>query len=252
MGIGWTWTINPTTINEAHFTGSVDDVHTNVSPTSLGLNRGALGVTPLSPNGIDFPYIVPGVKTEPNRIPTLNNLSQFSTISGGPYPSSSAGPIDAASDSLTKVLGNHTFKAGMYWEYEGENDFDQINVSTVPGGASNQNGTFTLSDSRPGLGATTGAAIANVYTGYADSYTEIGTRAYTLWRGTMWEEFAQDNWQVNPKLNFDYGLRVATIFPPCCEMGECGLLRPRLLSPGECSPAKPYHGSSYPGHRKCI
>ena len=59
-------------------------------------------------------------------------------------------------------------------EYSGENDGDQINVSTVPGGASNQNGTFVFSDTRTGYGATSGVGIANLALGLADSYTEIG------------------------------------------------------------------------------
>ncbi len=56
----------------------------------------------------------------------------------------------------------------------------------VPGGSSNQNGTFTFTDT--GTGTTTGVGLANLATGYADSYTEIGPRAYTIWRGKM-DEF---------------------------------------------------------------
>ena len=33
-------------------------------------------------------------------------------------------------------------------ELGGENDNDQINVSTVPGGANNQNGNFFFTDAR--------------------------------------------------------------------------------------------------------
>ena len=96
-------------------------------------------------------------------------------------------------------------------EYSGENDGDQINVSTVPGGSNNQNGTFTFTDARTGLGATSGVGMANLALGLADSYTEIGPRAYTIWRGSMYEFFAQDSWKVNSKLHIDYGLRTTTI-----------------------------------------
>jgi hypothetical protein len=130
-------------------------------------------------------------------------------LAGGPYPSHSSGPIYTASDSITKVWSNHTFKFGVYWEYSGENDGDQINVSTVPGGSNNQNGTFVFTDS--GTGATSGVSIANLAMGYADSYTEIGPRALTIWRGFMTEEFAQDSWKVNSKLHIDYGVRISTI-----------------------------------------
>ena len=75
---------------------------------------------------------------------------------------------------MTKVWGNHTIKAGVYFNYQGENDNDQINVATVPGGANNQNGSFVFTDNRSGLGGTTGVGIANLALGLADSYTEIG------------------------------------------------------------------------------
>ena len=32
-------------------------------------------------------------------------------------------------------------------------------------------------------------------------------RAYTIWRGSMYEFFAQDSWKVNSKLHIDYGVR---------------------------------------------
>ena len=103
------------------------------------------------------------IKFPPPRLPT------FSSIAGGPYPSHSSGIIYAASDSLTKVWGNHTVKGGFFFDYAGENDNDQINVSTVPGGASNQNGTFAFTDTRTGYGGTSGVGIANLALGLADS-----------------------------------------------------------------------------------
>lgn len=198
----WTWTISPTLVNEARASVSLDDVYIPVNTSLIGFNR-----EDLSPP-ITYPYIFGG-KDIPNKIPTVNLNDSFYSLAGGPYPSHSSGPIYQASDSVSKVWGNHTFKAGVYFNYEGENDGDQINVSTVPGGANNQNGNFTFSDA--GTGATSGVSIANLAMGYADSYTEIGPRALTIWRGWMIEEFAQDSWKVNPKLHIDYGVRMSTI-----------------------------------------
>jgi len=204
MGVGLTSTISPTMINEAHFTFSIDDVYNSLLSSSPGLNR--------TQYGINFPYIVAGAKSLAEKIPTVS-LPTFTSLAGGPYPSRSSGIIYVASDSFTKVWGNHTIKAGVFWDYLGENDNDQINVSTVPGGASNQNGTFYLTDPRTGYNATSGVALANMALGLADYYTEIGTRAFTTWRGSMWEEFVQDNFQLSPRLNLDYGIRISTIIP---------------------------------------
>ncbi len=199
--VSWLWTVSPTMVNEARVTFSLDDVYIPVNTALPGFNRSTFG--------INYPYLFAG-KDIPGKIPTVN-VPNFYGLAGGPYPSHSSGPIWTASDSLTKVWRTHTFKFGYSMEYSGENDGDQINVSTVPGGSNNQNGTFTFTDARTGLGATSGVGLANMALGLADSYTEIGPRAYTIWRGSMYEFFAQDSWKATSKLHIDYGVRSTTI-----------------------------------------
>ena len=114
---------------------------------------------------------------------------------------------------MTKVLGNHTLKGGIFVNYQGENDNDQINVATVPGGANNKTDRSCLPIIAAALNGTTGAGIANLALGLADSYTEIGPRAYTSWTGQMYEEFVQDSWKVTPRLHIDYGIRVTSLTP---------------------------------------
>jgi carboxypeptidase family protein/TonB-dependent receptor-like protein len=198
--LSWVYTISPTLVNEARATVSLDDVYIPVNTAAPGFNAQNLG--------INFPYIFGG-KDIAHKIPNATLNDSFYSLSGGPYPSHSSGPIYTASDSVTKVWGNHTLKFGFLFDYDGQNDGDQINVSTVPGGANNQNGNFVFTDN--GNGATSGVSIANLALGYADSYTEIGPRAYTIWRGSMFEEFAQDSWKVTPKLHIDYGVRISTM-----------------------------------------
>ena len=200
--VGLTSTISPTLVNEARLTLSIDDVYIPVNTALAGFNRQDFG--------IDFPYLLPNGKDIPNKIPTVN-VPNFYGLAGGPYPSHSSGTIWTGSDTLTKVWGNHTLKFGYSFEYSGENDGDQINVDTVPGGASNQNGTFTLTDGRTGLGATSGVGMANLALGLADSYTEIGPRALTIWRSLVNEAFAQDSWQLTPKFHVEYGVRWTNI-----------------------------------------
>ena len=213
--LGWVWTINPTTVNEAWTSMSIDDVYINDDPVGIGYDRTKFG--------INFPYIIPGPKNVETKIPTAN-MSNFSNISGGPYPSHSSGIIYQDSDSLTKVMHSHTFKAGFFLTYWGENDNDQINVQTVPGGASNQNGTFTFTKDQ------TGSDMANLALGLADAYTEIGTRAYTDWRGWVYEYFAQDNWQMSPKLNLSYGVRVTSTIPEHALWGNADYFNPASYS----------------------
>ncbi|HEX4229613.1 MAG TPA: TonB-dependent receptor plug domain-containing protein [Bryobacteraceae bacterium] len=226
--VAWTYTINPTMINEVRATLSVDDVYIPVNTALPGFDRSALG--------IDFPYIFPQGKDITNKIPTVA-VPTFYGLAGGPYPSHSQGPIYTLSDSLTKVVGNHTFKAGAYFERSGENDRDQINVSTVPGGASNQNGNFTFTDDKSGVG------LANLALGQADAYTEIGPRAYTIWRGMTYEFFAQDSWKVTDKLHIDYGIRDSIITPFRALWGNEDYFDPVLYNPAQAVQVNPATGN---------
>ncbi|HEY3841324.1 MAG TPA: TonB-dependent receptor, partial [Bryobacteraceae bacterium] len=222
--VTWLRTISPTLLNEARVTVSLDDVYIPVITSAPGFNRQQFG--------FNYPYLIPNGKDLPNKIPTAN-IPNVTALSGGPYPSHSTGPIYTLNDTITKVWGNHTFKAGFYWERSGENDGDQINVNTVPGGSSNQNGTFQFSDPRTGLGATSGVGIANAALGLADSYTEIGQRAYTIYRGFLYEWFAQDSWKVNQKLTVNYGVRQTITVPYKALWGNQIFFDPALYNPSQ-------------------
>ncbi len=196
------WTASPTLINELLFSVSYDRVFLEV-PVTPRLDRATYG--------IDYPYVFPERKEIDIKIPTIA-INSFVTVDGGPYPSSSSGPIYQLSDNITKIVGNHTLKFGGRFERAGQNDFDQINVSGVPGGTNNQNGRFEFTDDR--LGApSTGLAAANAAMGLFSRYAEIGPRAYTPYRSIMGEGFAQDSWKATDKLRLEYGVRYSIMTP---------------------------------------
>ena len=196
------WTVAPNKVNEFLATVSIDDVYIPINQAAF-LDRTKVG--------INYPYIFPVGKLVQNRIPTVNITSgSISGLSGGPYPSHSAGPIFTLADSFTWIKGSHTMKFGFAFERSGENDNDEINVSACPTCTNNQNGQFTFADSRPNG---SGNSIANAALGLFDSYSELGQRAYTVFRGQMYEGFAQDSWKVNRKLHLDYGFRYTVIVP---------------------------------------
>ena len=193
--------INPTTVNEALFSASYDRVFL-VVPNEQGLaNR--------SRYGIDYPYIFPERKEISDKIPTIN-INNFQRIDGGPYPAFSSGPIWQMSNSTSKIWGNHTVKFGVRWERAGQNDFDQINVTGVPGGTNNQNGRFVFTDARAGG---SGLAVANAALGLFSTYAEIGPRAYTPYRSQMFEWFVQDSWKVTPRTRIELGVRWSYVQP---------------------------------------
>src|SRR5690606_373804 len=179
--LGHTWTVTPTTVNEFLVSASVDRVRIAIDKTGERYLR--------SRPGINYPYIFPENKEIYDKVPTIV-IPNVGQIDGGPYPSSSAGPIYQLSDNFTKIQGNHTFKFGALFERSGQNDFDQINVSGVPGGTNNQNGRFQFDD-----GVFTGTGLANAALGRFTTYAEIGPRAYTPYRSHMFEFFGQDSWR---------------------------------------------------------
>src|SRR6185312_2048977 len=60
---------------------------------------------------------------------------------------------------------------------------------------------------------TSGVAAANAALGLFDTYSELGQRAYTIFRGSMYEAFAGDSWKASQKLHIDYGVRYSVIVP---------------------------------------
>ena len=228
--LAWTWTITPTIINELNGTLSIDRVANPIDPSQRGFDRSKLG--------INYNYIIPGGK-DVDKIPSLSLPSPFFSLSGGPYPSHSGGPIYTLSDSLSKAAGTHMFKVGFQVDYRGENDDDQINITTVPGGSSNQNGTFALTDS---YANGSGLGVANLAMGLADSYTEIGPRAYTIWRSAMYEGFAQDSWKITPKLHIDYGVRDTIVSPYHALWGNAAYFVPSLYDPADAVNINPNTG----------
>ncbi len=233
--MSWIRSISPTLVNEARATLSNDANWLGADLSGAGWNAQTLG--------INYPYLLPADKDIPRKIPTVSLTGNFYGLAGGPYPSHSQGVIYTATDSLTKVWSNHTVKVGFYFEKEGENNDDQINVSTVPGGSSNQNGTFQFSDTRTGMGATAGVSIANLALGLADSYTEIGPRAYTIYRGYLYEWFAQDSWKVTKNLHLDYGIRNTITVPWSALWRNQIFFDPALYNPSQAVQLSPTTGN---------
>jgi hypothetical protein len=198
--LNYIWTVSPTWINEFLASVSYDRVFLEV-PVTPRLDRATYGIT--------YPYIFPERKEIAIKIPTID-IANFQQIDGGPYPSSSSGPIYQAANNVTKIMGKHTIKFGGRYERAGQNDFDQINVNGVPGGTNNQNGRFIFNDSRAGG---SGLAVANTALGLFTSYAEIGPRAYTPYRSQMWEAFVQDSWKATEKLRVEIGLRYTWMYP---------------------------------------
>jgi hypothetical protein len=237
----YTWTVNPTLVNDFTASGSTDHVTITDDLTSGLYNR--------TNYGINFPYLFPASeKLIPNKIPTIE-IQNFTTLDGGPYPSHSGGVVIALADNLTKIIGSHTLTFGGLWQYSGENNFDQIDVSsTTPGATNNQNGQFIFTTLHNSQG-TTGAAVANAALGLFDSYGEIGQKSYTLFRANAGEMFAQDNWRMTPRLVVEYGIRYSIFQPYYALWGNQSMFNPANYDPSAAPTVNPLTGTATGGNQ---
>jgi Carboxypeptidase regulatory-like domain len=231
------WAISPTKVNEVLITASQDIVHIPIDTKNF-FDRTQACAGSVVPCGL-YNYIFPvSEKRVPNRIATVN-MSNVSPLSGGPYPSHSSGPIYDLSDSFTWIKNNHTLKFGGLFERAGENDNDEINVQACNTCTNNQNGQFSFTDGRPGG---TGVALANAALGLYDTYSEIGHRAYTIFRGNMYEGFGEDSWKFRQNLTINYGLRYTVIVPVHALWGNMIVFDPSFYDPAKAVTISPTSG----------
>lgn len=232
--INWVWTVSPTWIAETVIGASRDQVFISVQTEGERYRR--------SKYGINYPYIFQQ-KEIFDKIPTVE-WDGFNGLDGGPYPAQSTGPIYQVNQNWTNIRGSHTIKFGGYFERAGQNDFDQINVSGVPGGTNNQNGRFVFTNTTPNG---TGVAIANAAIGLFDTYAELGTRSFTPYRGHMFEWFAQDSWKATPKLRLEFGLRHSIIQPYYSLWRNMLVFDPQYYNPANTVVQNPANGQIISG-----
>jgi hypothetical protein len=253
--VDYTTTFSPTLLNDFSVGANEDINHIVLTPGVFGkngLDRNSLGV--------DFPYIIPGgdaSKDIAGKIPTLE-LSGFETVNGQAYPSGSIGHVYTLQDVITKISGNHTFKAGFWFEHDGENDHDQVRVSPGGGVGNNLNGTFEFAAS-PTNPNTTGSPLADALLGNFDDYSELGWRNQTPWRAHQIGFFGQDSWKITPHFTLQGGLRWDVFQPYNSKWNNFAMFQPfaysflpgvaQVVDPttGFITGGDPYNGIVVPG-----
>lgn len=198
--------------------------------------------------GINFPYIIPGQKSVPDRIPAAAIAGLF-TLNGGTRPQNSSGPIYSWTDNFTWIArSNHTLKFGGFLEKVTAKNNEQTG---------SQNGSFSFLDAGANP-LTTGVAIANAAMGTYDSYSEAGPRPYTL--ATSWavESYAQDTWKVKPNLTVEMGVRWSYRQPFHPKWNDLANFEPAFYNPANVAivdrtlgfivSGDPYNGIVLPGN----
>ena len=185
-----TKTFGTTLVNEARF--SATRLNNN-----LGVPKGGVGTT------LDQQGLIAGGQGIVQGAPKFAGVETlyFNSFTTGTEPFFVAQVNNAfdVADSLSKVKGNHTLKAGMqYIWYKVKQNPDLV-----------ANGTFSFF----GTGnQTTGNGFADFLLGLPDFYSQQSSPAFyeSAANGGI---FAQDSWRVRPNITINYGVRWDYITP---------------------------------------
>lgn len=100
-------------------------------------------------------------------------------------------------DDLTKILGAHTIKSGVFWER---------NIKVEPSAGATYYGSFNFG-STTNNPLDTNYGYANALLGIYQTYQEATNRAVPNVHWTEVDWYVQDSWRVSKRLTVDYGLR---------------------------------------------
>jgi len=108
--------------------------------------------------------------------------------------------MPSASDTITRVQGTHTLKAGVFWEW----------IRNAQPGNDDSNGDLNVWASQSN---TFGNEYADLLYGNLDQYTETNFNRLNDIAYNTYEGFIQDSWKATRRLTLELGLRL-THFQP--------------------------------------
>jgi TonB-dependent Receptor Plug Domain len=199
-GSSWSWNlvnvISPTMTNEFIFSYNhltqVVDIAPGTPTSTYDFNQ--LGFT--------FQQLYPNSNLD-NRAPVLNDCCNGTFTGGSFHPGwHSEARQFTWTDNVTKVLGPHTVKFGVFYDY------NQAGQQPVW-----DDTTFLKFDTGSSNPADSNSYVANVLFGNFTQAQQTNGTFFGAFRFHQVEAFGQDSWKVNRKLTLDYGVRWGYLGP---------------------------------------
>jgi hypothetical protein len=166
---------NPAAVNPSkigfHMTGLFADPYSPQIPNTYGWSNSAVGFA-------TYPY---GEPFTPGGANSFGKLSQTPNIS----------------DNVTKILGSHTLKAGVYWDYARNYQTSGGLNDSVQGGA----------EFDPWGPTSTGNPLADWVTGRISGFSQDAAEAVQDEKYTQYSFFVNDQWKATRRLTLTGGLR---------------------------------------------
>ncbi len=189
LSLGDTKTLTTSAINELHVSYLRD-------ATNVGEPLGGRGVSLASQGFVNADGTNSIVALDPKGQSVENlNFNAYSTGAAANELTQTNNTFQVT-DTLTRVIGNHTVKFG------GAFHADQVNAHPI----AQYNGSFVFS------GTETGVDFADYLIGVPSQYNQSQLNPF-YGRNKYAGIFAQDSWKATPELIFNYGLRWDRVAP---------------------------------------
>lgn len=226
LSLTLTHTFSSSLINEFIYGAGRGGVY--IGPIDLeDVTRRKLGVsTPLLFPGADPSDTIPSVRflgIPGQNCTATSNITAACSVAGTDFngtPFDQRFVINNFLDNLTKVAGNHTLKAGFFYQ--------RANNRRTSFGPVQSNIVFANNGAHP---QNTGHPFANALLGVFDSYTQAEQKIESNWFYQNVEGYVQDSWKIAPRLTLDYGLRLSHYQPIFDREGRLSVFDPDLYDP---------------------
>ena len=195
---GATWILGPRTTNEFNMGVTHNSINIDEAGDALTRTKSGVKLPLLYPNAVQNDYI-PGFNFAGTNI-TSSFAPNFTSVGDAPFVNYNT--VINISDSLTRVMGRHRLKTGIFMERSRKNQSS----------FGNNNGFYNFGDTTANP-FDTGFGFANAALGVYQTMDQAVNYINGQYRYWNIEGFVQDTWKVTPHLTLDYGLRIAWYQP---------------------------------------
>ncbi len=206
-------TFTPTLINQLTFAYTRLNFLT-YTQDETAVSRSALGYTAPDLYPDNSPII-------PNVQPGYGGAGYASLyLRGGTFPTTNAPQqIYTVNENITKIIGTHLLKAGIYFAHQ------QFGMRTQ----GNDNSTIITGDYNGSFN--TGNTFADLLTGQIAGYSQSTQNFVANMREKRTDFFVEDHWKVLPRLSVNFGVRVNHIGSWFDPQGQIVVFDPALYNP---------------------
>ena len=220
LGFTLTHAFTPTLVNEFTYAPSRGAVR--IAMVDANGTRSANGITvPLLFPEANPGNAIPSFSYDTNLTATAafqNQTFAEANFNGSPFEQTFT--IDNFTDNLTKVIGNHTIKTGIYWQ--------NSHNKRTSFGPIQSNIEFNFSALDPNNALNAGHPYANALLGTFAQYQQASVQLRNDFVYNNLEGYIQDTWKITRRLTLDYGLRLSYYQPLYDKERQLSFFNPAL------------------------